>query len=86
LPYVLTAEQDLQVVLKAVRLMDELGILSPTSRERSLDELPRKELQQLAKEAGVKVTSDSCHLLWLAYLQSNNLVHDTEGAAVFRGT
>jgi hypothetical protein len=63
LPYVLTAEQDLQVVLKAVRLMDELGILSPASRERSLDELPRKELQQLAKEAGVKVTSDSCHLL-----------------------
>ncbi len=60
--YVLTAEQDLQVVLKAVRLMDELGTLSPASRERSLDELPRKELQQLAKEAGVKVISDSCHL------------------------
>lgn len=36
--------------------MDELTVLSPTSRERSLDELPRKELQQLAKEAGVKVT------------------------------
>ena len=41
--------------------MDELGTLSPASRERSLDELPRKELQQLAKEAGVKVNSDSCH-------------------------
>lgn len=51
------------VDFKAVRLMDELGTLSPASRERSLDELPRKELQQLAKEAGVKVDSDSCHLL-----------------------
>ena len=43
--------------------MDELDTLSPASRERSLDGLPRKELQQLAKEAGVKVTADSCHLL-----------------------
>ena len=60
--YVLTAEQDLQVVLKAGRLMDELDTLSPASRERSLDELPRKELQQLAKEAGVKVNSDFCHI------------------------
>ncbi|KAL3147858.1 hypothetical protein ABBQ32_002579 [Trebouxia sp. C0010 RCD-2024] len=34
--------------------MDELSKLSPASRERNLDELPRKELQQLAKEAGVK--------------------------------
>ena len=35
--------------------MEELSKLSPTSRERKLDDLPRKELQQLAKEAGVKV-------------------------------
>ena len=35
--------------------MDELSNLSPASREHSLDDLPRKELQQLAKEAGVKV-------------------------------
>lgn len=40
------------------RQMDELSNLSPASRERSLDELPRKELQQLAKEAGVKVLAD----------------------------
>ncbi len=38
--------------------MDELSLLSPASRERSLDELPRKELQQLAKETGVKVNAD----------------------------
>ena len=37
--------------------MDELSKLSPASRERNLDELPRKELQQLAKEAGVKVVA-----------------------------
>ena len=37
--------------------MDELSELSPASRERSLDDLPRKDLQQLAKEAGVKVTA-----------------------------
>lgn len=35
--------------------MDELSKLSPASRERNLDELPRKELQHLAKEAAVKV-------------------------------
>ena len=35
--------------------MEELGKLSPTSRETSLEALPRKELQQLAKETGIKV-------------------------------
>ena len=43
--------------------MDELGKLSPASRERNLDDLPRKELQQLAKEAGVKVLA--CQTLLL---------------------
>lgn len=43
--------------------MDELSKLSPASRERNLDELPRKELQQLAKEAGVKVIA--CQTLLL---------------------
>lgn len=42
--------------------MDELSKLSPASRERNLDELPRKELQQLAKEAGVKVVSGEAFL------------------------
>lgn len=38
-----------------MRRMEELGKLSPVSRESSLEALPRKELQQLAKESGVKV-------------------------------
>lgn len=35
--------------------MEELSQLSPASREAALEALPRKELQQLAKEIGVKV-------------------------------
>lgn len=44
--------------------MEELGKLSPTSRETSLEALPRKELQQLAKETGIKVLLHIMHLCW----------------------
>lgn len=48
--------------------MDELSKLSPASRERNLDDLPRKELQQLAKEAGVKVLACQTLLLHIPFV------------------
>ncbi|KAL0019942.1 hypothetical protein WJX79_000429 [Trebouxia sp. C0005] len=59
--------------------MDELGTLSPASRERSLDELPRKELQQLAKEAGVKGNIKSKDIV-------QSLLRCLEGEAAVPGT
>ena len=48
--------------------MDELSKLSPASRERNLIGLPRKELQQLAKETGVKVLACQTLLLPVHHL------------------
>ncbi|DBB07301.1 TPA: hypothetical protein ACH3X3_008802 [Trebouxia sp. C0006] len=59
--------------------MDELDTLSPASRERSLDELPRKELQQLAKEAGVKGNIKSKDIV-------QSLLRCLEGEAAVPGT